>query len=153
LLGCNDSFGATEDKIEASIDRMMTYADMLLAEFHRVRPDTQIGILLLVPPSASQDSFGSNYKCGQTRWQYRRNQHRVVERQIEKWGGREAENLFLIPAEVNLDCEHNCALATEAINSRNDEKIARQSNGVHPAASGYRQIADSIYAWLKYRLK
>jgi len=153
LLGCNDNFGATEDKIEASIDRMMTYADMLLAEFHRVRPDTQIGILLLVPPSASQDSFGSNYKCGQTRWQYRRNQHRVVERQIEKWGGREAENLFLIPAEVNLDCEHNCALATEAINSRNDEKIARQSNGVHPAASGYRQIADSIYAWLKYRLK
>ena len=151
LLGCNDTFGATEDVLEATIDRMMGYADTLLAEFRRVGPDTQIGILLLVPPAASQDAFGSNYKCGQTRWQYRRNQHRVVERQIEKWGGREAENIFLIPAEVNLDCEHNYPTAAEPFNARNEEQVTRQSNGVHPAATGYRQIADSIYAWLKYR--
>ncbi len=152
LLGCNDTFGATEETIEERIDSMFLYADMLLAELRRVGPDTQIGILLLVPPAASQDAFGSNYRCGQTRWQYRRNVQRVVERQLEKFGGREAENIFIIPANVNLDCANNYPAQSEPANSRNETKVLRQSNGVHPAATGYCQIADSIYYWLKWRL-
>jgi len=152
FLGCNDNFGATEESIEASIDRMFVYADMLLAEFHRVRPDTQIGILFLTPPAATQDAFGSNYGCGQTRWQYRRNQHRVVERMLEKWGGREAESLFLLPSHVNLDTVRNYPVQKEPANSRSGEIVARLCNGVHPSGEGYRQIADSIYYWLKARL-
>ncbi len=152
LLGCNDTFGATEETIEEAIDRMFSYADMLLAEFHRVRPDTQIGLLLLPPPAASQDAFGSNYQCGQTRWQYRRNQHRVVERMMEKFAGREKESIWLLPAHVNLDTVHNYPTRTEPVNARSEVEIARQSNGVHPAAAGYRQIADTIHAWLRYRL-
>lgn len=152
LLGCNDTFGATEDAIEDAIDRMFTYSDMLLAEFRKVRPDTQIGLLLLPPPAASQDAFGSNYQCGQTRWQYRRNQHRVVERMMEEFGGREGENIWLLPAHINLDTVHNYPTKAEAVNARNETEIARQSNGVHPAAAGYRQIADTIHAWLRYRL-
>ena len=85
LLGCNDTFSANEQTIEQRIDTMFGYADTLLAQFKAVRPDTQIGILLLVPPAATQDAFGTNYACSQTRWQYRRNQHRVVERQLEKF--------------------------------------------------------------------
>jgi lysophospholipase L1-like esterase len=152
LLGCNDTFGATEETIEEAIDRMFGYADMLLAEFCKVRPDTQIGLLLLPPPAASQDAFGSNYQCGQTRWQYRRNQHRVVERMMEKFAGREEENIRLLPAHVNLDTVHNYPTKAEPANARSDAEIARQSNGVHPSSAGYRQIADTIHAWLRYRL-
>jgi lysophospholipase L1-like esterase len=152
LLGCNDTFSATEETLEAAIDTMFGHADMLLGEFHKVRPDTQIGLLLPPPPAASQDAFGSNYQCGQTRWQYRRNQHRVVERLMEKFAGREAENIWLLPAHLNLDTVHNYPTRPEPINSRTDAEIARQSNGVHPAAEGYRQIADTIHAWLRYRL-
>jgi lysophospholipase L1-like esterase len=152
LLGCNDTFGSTEEDIEERIDTMFGYADMLIAEFKRVRPDTQIGILLLVPPADSQDAFGSNYKCGQTRWQYRRNVQRVVERELEKFLGREDENIFIVPANVNLDCANNYPTRTEPINSRNETTVSRASNGVHPAATGYLQIADSIYYWLKSRL-
>ncbi len=152
LLGCNDTFSATEEDIEERIDDMFGWADKLLAEFQSVAPDTQIGILLLVPPSASQDAFGRNYKCRQTRWQYRRNQHRVVERQLEKFGDSADDNIFIVPANVNLDCEHNYPAREEPVNARNDTKIQRASNGVHPAPEGYYQIADSIYYWLKYRL-
>jgi len=152
LLGCNDTFSANEETIEARIDTMFGYADTLIAEFHKVRPDTQIGILLLVPPAATQDAFGVNYTCGQTRWQYRRNQHRVVERQLEKFAGREDENIWLLPAHVNLDTVHGFPTATRPANARATVNIARQANGVHPTADGYRQIADTIYAWLKWRL-
>lgn len=152
LLGCNDTFSAIEEEIEERIDDMFGWADTLLSEFRQVAPQAEIGILLLVSPAASQDAFSSNYKCGQIRWQYRRNQHRVVERQLEEFGGREDENIFIIPANVNLDCEHNYPTREETINARNDETIMRPSNGVHPAPEGYYQIADSIYYWLKYRL-
>jgi lysophospholipase L1-like esterase len=149
LLGCNDNFGASDATIEASIDTMFANLDLLLKEFHSVRADTRIGLLLLPPPAASQDAFGANYACGQTRWQYRRNQHRVVERTIATYGGREKEFIYLVPDNVNLDAVHNYPAATVPVNGRNAEKVTRQANGCHPSAEGYRQIADSVYCWLK----
>lgn len=152
LLGCNDIFSATDENIEERVDDLFAHADMLLEQFRRVRADTQIGILLLVPPAASQDAFGASYGCRQPRWQYRRNQHRLVERQLERFGGREDENIFIVPAPGNLDCVNNYPARVQPANARNQEMVPRQSNGVHPAPEGYHQIADSIYCWLKYRL-
>ncbi|MBM3475165.1 MAG: SGNH/GDSL hydrolase family protein [Armatimonadetes bacterium] len=152
FLGWNDIFSATEADLEGRIDTVFGYADTLLAEFRRVRADTQIGLLLLTPPAATQDAFGSNYNCGQTRWQARRNQHRLVERMMEKFGGRESENLWLLPAHLNLDTVNNYPVVTEPANARTDKQVTRLANGVHPSAEGYRQIADTIYAWLSYRL-
>ena len=155
LLGCNDNFGAKDDTIEASIDEFLKHMDILIAEFHKVRPDTKIGVVSLMPPAGTQDAFGANYFCGQTRWQYRKNQHRVMERVVEKYGGREAENIFLVPAYVNLDTMHNYPMALVPANARAEGeggKVWRLINGVHPAASGYRQMADSIYCWMKGKL-
>jgi lysophospholipase L1-like esterase len=152
FLGWNDIFGAKDENLEATIDTVFGYADALLAEFRRVRPDTQIGLLLLTPPAATQDAFGSNYACGQTRWQARRNQHRLVERMMAKFAGREGENLWLLPAHLNLDTVHNYPVSTEPANARSEQQVTRLANGVHPSAEGYRQIADTIYAWLSHRL-
>ena len=152
LLGCNDTFSATDDTIEQRMDTMFAHYDMLIKMIHGVRKDTKIGALLLVPGAATQDAFGANYRCGQTRWQYKRNQHLVVKRMMARYGNREAENLYLIPANVNLDCVHNYPPRTAPWNARAQAKGTRLANGVHPAAAGYRQIGDSIYCWLKARL-
>lgn len=152
LLGCNDTFAATDENIEERIDTMFGYYDTLLKMIHGLQKETQIGALLLVPPAATQDAFGANYACGQTRWQYKRNQHRVVERMMATYGGREAERLYLVPAEVNLDCVHNYPQLAAPWNARTAEKGVRLNNGVHPSAEGYRQIGDSVYCWMKARL-
>lgn len=152
LLGCNDTFSATDDTIEERINTMFQHYDTLLQMIHSVRKDTQIGALLLVPPAATQDAFGANYTSGQTRWQYLRNQHRVVERMLKHFGNREGGNVFLVPAFVNLDCVRNYPQRTDAANARTTAKVTRLNNGVHPAAEGYRQIGDSIYCWMKSRL-
>lgn len=149
LLGCNDTFGAKDDTIESSIDDFFRHLDILIQEFHRVRPDTKIGLIPPMPPAASQDAFGANYGCGQTRWQYKKNQHRVLERMYQTYSGRESENIFLIPMYVNLDTVHNYPVIKGPANARSEWEMARQHNGVHPAAAGYRQMADSLYCWLK----
>ncbi len=152
LEGCNDTFSATEADIEERIDAMFGHLGALLAAFREAAPDTEIGLLLLVPPAAGQDAFGSNYACSQTRWQYRRNQHRVVEREVETYGGREGEGLFLVPAFVGLDTVHGFPRASVPANAYADVDISRMTNGVHPAKAGYYQIGDAIYCWLKSRL-
>ncbi|MCD6359418.1 MAG: SGNH/GDSL hydrolase family protein [Armatimonadetes bacterium] len=152
LLGCNDTFGADETTIEERIDAMFGYLDTLLAEFRRVAPDAQIGVLYLVPPSRHQDAFGRNYRCGQTRWQYRRNQHRVVEREMQTYLGREDENIFMVPAFVNLDTTWGFPGVMVPPNPHSSDKVRRMSNGVHPTTAGYYQIGDAIYCWVKSRL-
>jgi len=152
MLGTNDVFSLKEDNLDSAIYRILKNADKLIAEFQKVGPGTQIGLALTVPPAATQDAFGSNYQCGQTRWQYRRNQHRLVELMIERYGSGKYRNVSLIPVYVNLDCENNFPTVSEPLNSMNSAKTVRQSNGVHPAQEGYLQIADSFYAWLKFKL-
>jgi lysophospholipase L1-like esterase len=118
-----------------------------------VRTDTKIVLFLIPPPAASQDAFGYNYECGLKRWQSRRNQRRVIERMLSKYGGREKESIHLVPVYVNLDTVHNYPQWKPAVNARNPEKITRLGNGWHPSDEGYGQIADSLYFWLKGVLK
>ena len=102
---------------------------------------------------------GANYANGQTRWQYRRNQHRFVERMLERStpvrplqrpaSGR----VWLVPTHLSLDCVHNYPTESVPANGTTDVKITRQSNGLHPAASGHNQIGDTLFAWLKSHTK
>jgi lysophospholipase L1-like esterase len=148
MLGTNDVFSSTDDNLEENITTILNNADTLLAGLRAGAPNAKIGLVTTVPPSASQDAFGANYGANQTRWQYRKNQHRLDERMMEKYKNREAENLWVVPAYLNLDCVHNFPQAEVPANARNPQKITRAANGVHPAAPGYYQIADSIYSWL-----
>jgi len=152
FLGCNDTFSATDQNIEERIAEMFSHLDALVQMVRRTDAATRIGLVLLVPPAGSQDAFGANYRCGQTRWQYKRNQHRVVGRMIERYGGRGKEGIGLIPAFVNLDCRHNYPGRKAPWNQRASSSGTRLCNGVHPSAEGYRQIGDSIYCWLKAAL-
>jgi lysophospholipase L1-like esterase len=150
FLGTNDVFSATDAMIEATIDRMFKHYDALVQAFRKVRADTRIGVILTTPPSRSQDGFRGYTGAGrQTRWQYRRNLHRLLERLLEHYGNREAEHIYLVPAYVNLDTERHFPSREAPANARSRERIVRTIDGAHPSTEGYAQIADSIYCWLK----
>lgn len=149
FLGPNDVFGATDETLEGVIDEMLKHYDELIAMIHKAGPEICIAAMLPVPPAASQDAFGANYASGQTRWQYKRNQHRLVERMLAAYSQREQEKLYLVPTYLNLDCRRNYPMT--AINPEAPDQSGRQNNGVHPAESGYRQIGDTLYAWLLSR--
>lgn len=152
MLGINDVFGATDENLDERIKTILGDADRLIAFFRTAAPGAVIGIGFPTPGAAGQDAFGSNYKCGQTRWQFKKNQHRLCAEMMKKFGGPEDSKISLVPTYINLDCENNFPAAAEAVNAGNERKITRQNNGVHPAPAGYNQIGDTFYCWLKNQL-
>ncbi|WP_298861769.1 SGNH/GDSL hydrolase family protein [uncultured Gimesia sp.] len=136
-LGINDCFSAKQDAIDAKIDGMFSQADILIKALQAAAPQAEIGICLTTPGNSRQEAFFANYKDRYSRWGWKKIQHRLVQRQIEKFAGREKQNLFIVPTELNLDIVNGYPV----------------NNGVHPNTVGYQQIGDSIYSWLKYRLE
>lgn len=153
MLGINDVFSANDENLEATVKTILENAERLIAFFRAGAPNAVIGIGFPTAGAATQDAFGNNYKCGQTRWQYKKNQHRLCAEMMKKFGESNDPKISLIPTYINLDCEHNFPIVTEPVNAGNARTITRQSNGVHPAPDGYNQIGDTFYCWLKNRLK
>jgi len=148
-LGTNDVFDATDENIESTIETMFVHYDAIVDSIRKACRDTRIGVQLTTTPSKSQDGFRNYRGAGkQTRWQYRRNQHRLVEQLIVHYGGRESDNIYTVPTYLNLDAAHHFPTAMDRINARSDEVIARVTNGAHPSEAGYQQIGDAIYAWV-----
>ena len=148
FLGPNDVFSCQDETIVGGIKEMLSHYDQLIEMVKTASPATRIGVMLPVPPAASQDAFGNNYANGQTRWQYKRNQHAIVSAMMKRYGSRQSESVHLIPTHLNLDSVHNYPTETATPNAHAEMKIVRQSNGVHPSAAGYRQIGDTVFAWL-----
>jgi lysophospholipase L1-like esterase len=152
-LGGNDIWNATDENIDAIIDKVFGYYDQLIKMVHDYSKETQIGVVMLDPLSRSQHGY-RNYRGQrkQTRWQYRRDQQRMVERQIEKYGGRERENIHLVPVHLNVDCVNGFPMRTYPRNARMAAEEQRVYDGAHLSPEGYQQFGDAIYAWVKVAL-
>lgn len=139
MLGINDCFSFNPDdaaQLDKQIDGVFKEADKLIAEFRRAIPHAQIGVCLTTPGNSRDAAFYANYKERYPRWGWRRIQHRLVEKELDYFRNREAEQLFIVPTELNLDVVDGYP----------------ENNGVHPNATGYQQIGATIYSWLKSRL-
>lgn len=148
-LGTNDVFSANDGNIEVELGKMFEHYDAVVQLIRTACPETRIGVQLTTPPSTSEDGFRNYRGAGkQTRWQYRRNQHRLVEQLLAHYSGRENENLYVIPTYLNLDAAHNFPTARERKSARSKEFVVRVVNGAHPTEAGYKQIGDEIYAWV-----
>lgn len=151
-LGINDLFSATSDAAVATLAAsMLANLETMITSIHAYDAAINIGLMLTIPPSFNQDSFGNNYQSGYTRWRHKRNTVVYNNLMIAQFSGRTVSNkIFLIPTNCNLDTINNMSVAAATpVNSRNSTTVVRQSNGVHPATPGYNQMADSVYAFLK----
>jgi len=150
-LGTNDVFNFTTDAaLQNGADTMITQLEAMITSIKVFNPSVIIGIAATIPPSRHQDAFGSSYQSGNTRWRHKRNIMLWVSRLIAQFSNRMSENIYVVPINIALDTEHNMSRGTETPwNSRTSETVTRQNNGVHPDATGYAQLADMEWAWLK----
>ncbi|WP_392454803.1 SGNH/GDSL hydrolase family protein [Chryseomicrobium aureum] len=151
-LGINDVFSLTTDEaVNAEIELIKSRYDTMIASIKAYSSTIKIGIAVTIPPNYSQDAFGKAYNSGQTRTRYKRNNMLWVRKLIASFKGREAELIYLIPLNVNIDTRYNYGIEQTAVNARNSETYASPvaNGGVHPVLSGYWQVADTYWYWLK----
>lgn len=136
LLGINDCFSANPDDpgaIDARITEVFANADRLVSEFRRAAPQAALAIGLTTAPNARESGFDANYKGRYHRWGWKRIQHRLVQRMIGHFAGREKENVHLVATELVVDPIDGYP----------------ENNGVHPNATGYAQVGAAFYSWIK----
>lgn len=137
MLGINDCFGAPpddQDAMDSAIDHVLEEAQTLVDAFLSAAPSARCGICLTTPPNAREEAFQANYQDRYHRWGWKRIQHRLVQRELEAFDGK--DRVFIIPTELNLDPIEGYPA----------------DNAVHPNGLGYRQIGASVYACLKAQL-
>lgn len=136
LLGINDCFRVDPtqpEAVDARITEVLDHADRLLAAFRAAAPRAALAVGLTTPPNARESGFEANYKGRYTRWGWKRIQHRLVQRMITHYGGREQEGLHLVATQLVLDPVDGYPV----------------DNGVHPNPAGYAQIGGAFHGWLK----
>ena len=101
----------------------------------------KVGIALVCPPYLGE--YGVNNKYNHLK------RIKLNETIIDAFSNKESENIFIVPINVNLDTIYNFTIGTTVINSRNSNTINDCTDTTHPAKSGYYQIADSYYCFLK----
>ena len=150
-LGINGVFGCRTDeevnrKWEVSIFPNMT---RMFQEIRSVVPKVQLAVELFQQGAWSQDAFGCNYGCMQTRRRWMLNTDLIFRKYLQY---ADECGYQVIPAYINMDGEVNYPGAEEPVYSSSDRKIFRLNNAVHPHPEGFGQWADSEYFFLKYLL-
>lgn len=147
-LGINDVFHASEDNgMGELLGRAMPMLEAIIADIWRFDAKVRIGIMLAIPPSRTQDSFGKSYGVLQSRRRYKRKWFLWNRELLRRFSGR--DGIEIIPLHANIDTARNMPSELTAGNARSGRMELSQSNGVHPAPEGYKQMGDLLYYWLK----
>lgn len=152
-LGINDCFSQSVDATcSALADTELAKLDTLITSIKAAGAGVKVGVMIPPPPSFYAESFGENYAAGQVRWRYKRNILIWARQLVSKYTGQEASRIYIVPSNTALDTVNNMLTASSGpVNSRSSIQVARQNNGVHPGTSGYQQIADAMWAFIKYQ--
>ena len=147
-LGINDMYQWQSDAgANGQITATLARFEEMVASIHAYNPAIKIGFLVTIPPAKTEESFAND--TGMTRWRYKRNVLLLAAKIIKQFKNREANNVYLVPFNCNLDTLNNFGSNSVAVNSRNTTLVTRQNNALHPNNNGYAQMADTVYYWLK----
>lgn len=149
-LGINDVSYSTDDvALQTKIDTFLTQLSAVITNIKAAVSGIRIGICLTIPPSISQSAFGDDYSLSVNLVRYKRNRDKLVEAVLAVYNNDAVTNVYLVPINLGLDTLFNMQTTSTQVNARNSLYYTRQTNAVHPAASGYYQIADQIRCFLK----
>lgn len=144
LLGWNSAF-ATEDVYKSDV---RTFINNILSAF----PACKIVLMGLQIPA--RDGLGVNYGATGIYSRYYDLMQHVW--RLDKWytdiAAEYPDNVSCISIAGQFDTENNMFESTRPVNVRNSRTETYQTNGVHPAPSGYYQIADAAYRNFVHKL-
>jgi lysophospholipase L1-like esterase len=137
-LGINGIVGATDDAgMNSIIASEKANYDFIINNIHAYNSSIKICVYVTFPPNEDQDAFANAYGCDINQWRYKRSNFNWASNLISSYQGREAENIYIVPVNVALDCVNGYTVDDPA------------GGAVHPNTTGYNQIGDAVYQFLK----
>ena len=150
-LGVNGVFSVRTDEEFHQIweNSIFPFMTRMIREIRSAVPKVQFGMVLIPQGAWSQDAFGRNYGCMQTRRRWLLNADLMYRKYIQY---ADEYGYQIVPACINMDGEVNYPRAEEPVYQSSREQTLRFSNALHPHPEGFGQWADSEYFFLKYLL-
>ena len=150
-LGVNGTFLSKTDEefFQLWESRLYPYMERMITEARKVLPDAVFGVELIPKGSWSQDAFGKNYGCLQSRRRWLINAELLSRKYIE---ASSVLDYFIIPDYHNCNGSFNYPTAEEPAFAASSETVVRSANALHATPDGYSQWADCEYFFLKYLL-
>lgn len=147
LLGWN--WETNDDDVFTN--NVTTFIDNVLASF----PNCKVVLMGLQAPS--RDGLGVSYKPNHQyahyfdtlAYAFGRNEIYKGIADSEDYNGK----VFYVNISGQFDSEHNMQTGTRKVNTRSSATETYGKNGIHPAQSGYYQIADAAYRDFMHRLQ
>lgn len=145
-LGINDVAQGYE------INKIIENYNKIIKSVTTYRPNCKIIIDLTIPPVGGQDGFGCKNGANKTRWEQKILAFNLVKELIKQYDYKTSRNIYINSINLNLDTVNNFPTEDVQVNSRNKTLIKRFNENVHPAESGFYQIADTSFYCLNYIL-
>ena len=151
-LGANDMFEAMEDSVDDALEKSLKNARKLISALQKHAPDAVIGVVT-APAGCGQDGFAANYKCFQSKYQFRRNimkYNRALPVLVKEFND---PKIKLIPIHQAIDPDGSYMKRSTPVHARSKTEVLRNSNALHPTFEGGCQLGDAIYCWLRKELE
>ena len=148
-LGVNGTFlSKTDEEFEALWESsILPFMSRMIESVREVLPEAVLGVELIPKGSWSQDSFGRNYGCLQSRRRWLINAE-LLQRKYVEYAPR--MGYLIIPEYHNCNGSVNYPVEEEAVYAASSDKVVRAANALHATFDGYSQWADCEYFFLKY---
>ena len=150
-LGVNGTFLCKTDEEFEKVwaERNYPFMKRMIDIIHQTLPDAVLGVELIPKGSWSQDAFGENYGCQQSRRRWLVNADLLFRKYMSF---AEEMNYMIIPEYINSDGSINYPVKEEPLYANSNIMVTRSANALHASPEGYSQWADSEYFFLKYIL-
>jgi len=142
FLGINDLYNVRTTSLElidSDINNVIFAPwamGLLIDKFQEALPNTPIGIVLIPPANEREETWYSVVGDSALCFEYKKKQHRLEQRYIDKYKELSKPNFSMIPVYPNIDTY-----------------LGYPSNDLqHPNLYGYEQLANSFYGWIKYQI-
>jgi lysophospholipase L1-like esterase len=151
-LGINESDFLLSDAARATMLTLeKTYLDTIIASIKAAVSGVRVGLLLPSLPALSQDAAAVSF--GQTVNRERAFRNLSLYRdwltQIYDTAANVTAKTWVFEFGGHLDLQNNMQTTSSALNAYNATTVNRQSDGLHPANSGYYQLGAAVYCALR----
>lgn len=146
-LGINDVRSASNSTaVVNTFNTAKAQLDNMIASMKLANPSIKVA---LVPPATQGDQNAWDYSSDMTAWRAKINMFVWAREMINYFKEKEAQNIYVVGAGFGLDVDYNFPMETIPVNARNSQTETTMSDPYHAASSGYKQIGDHLFAFIK----